>query len=782
MPRPFYRELPSSNSPYTRQKFTLGDMAGGLNNVDDQATILNNQAADCYNMKFSDNYGMEKRNGCVCLYKSEEETDDLYGETLTWYDEYTTLSNQTVHTITASNEKLFVDDTYICDVLGRVEGVTFNGTYYFVDGTYLYRLEEDETATAGFKTYKIISDPKYYISSFGKSYTKVVDDEDVVKTLYSTFTDTAYSEVYYNMCQNEVVDGEVVDYNADTTYYVDPFGEVPLVHGTGSGQVSASNYTNYYVKKTRTVTKKGINLYGFYTTFIPQNVSVGDVFTFNNNLIGHYTKHDIETKIDSVTGIVHYTDAPTLEAYEFIITEIDEDNGAVLFSPTTIEDGSIIADTTDVEKRRIYSEDIEDIYSNYESLTTDIAKESYLNSALTEFLGNTLCRCYTPRDDTYAVGETIVNIYGYIWYQPCKNELEYAYLGENYLPSNPRNISVFNGRLWSTGDVDQPHEIRACNVNQPYYYPAALSLAMSPNGDEVQDILEFDGSLIVGRKKDIYSIYGNSTNNSSESLFTIKKLDATTGFISSNCGSLINNFYLFLGNDGKFYKLNTPTTNTDYLMIRPLTSYIDIFEKPLDLLRSDCDWITSVAFDNCVYWSIGDKILVYSYDHQAFTYYKDLNCKCIYTNGIDLFFGGTNGSRYKFDESVWSDDGDAISAVFKTKTFSNDSSTYKYWEQLMCTFVRPKSQSASVNITVDFDKTYAKAHTIFPIAVDLTAAKFDTAKWGESTFSYSPTKKTKWLKLDARSRNIAIKFENSKLNESFKLIDVNVIYTWRDIR
>ena len=50
MPRPFYRELPSSNSPYTRQKFTLGDMAGGLNNVDDQATILNNQAADCYNM------------------------------------------------------------------------------------------------------------------------------------------------------------------------------------------------------------------------------------------------------------------------------------------------------------------------------------------------------------------------------------------------------------------------------------------------------------------------------------------------------------------------------------------------------------------------------------------------------------------------------------------------------------------------------------------------------------------------------------------------------------
>ena len=43
-------------------------------------------------------------------------------------------------------------------------------------------------------------------------------------------------------------------------------------------------------------------------------------------------------------------------------------------------------------------------------------------------------------------------------------------------------------------------------------------------------------------------------------------MDVSTGLMNSNCGALLNNFYIYLGYDGIFYKLNTPTTFVEYLM------------------------------------------------------------------------------------------------------------------------------------------------------------------------------------------------------------------------
>lgn len=778
---PFIRNLPSSDDYKNRRDFTIDDFSGGLNNVDSELLILDNQMQDCKNMMFSDNFSIEKRYGSSYIMEAkpalgEEEASPSYGEKITWYDEFR-VSEDVVYTITASKDKLFLNDKFMCQVLGDVEGCSFNGDYYFVDGAFLYKIDFNSFDDV-IKVLRIIEDPKVYVSYFEKEYIKTDSEtleEDIVNLMETVSTETSIDE-YINVGKhnNDNPDGQF-QYKSDTDYYADPYGIRKLEHGTDSGKVNNENYTNYYIKKTETKTIKGIKINGFFTNKIPVNVSVGDTFTFNSNLLFAKTKHDLTFSIDYVTNLVKYTDNSSYEPIKFTITEMDYDKGVVYFERVEEEYG--------IKDCILWEDVLDDMwldYTNEEEAVETIKKViSYLNSNFS----NIVCRCYEPREKKYTNGETVITEDGLMWYQPCQSEIEYDYLGENYLPNNPRNICVYKGRIWTTGDYGQLNEIRACNINQPFYFPAAMSLAMVPTGDAVQDIFEFDNCLIVGRNNDIYSVNGSSTIGTSENLFSIKKLDTTTGFIGRNCGALINNFYLFLGYDGKLYKMNTPTTNVDYLMIRPITTYVDLFKYPLSFTRQDIENISCVAFDNNVYWCIADKILLYSYDHQSFLYFTDMGATTIYTDGIELKFGTANGSRCKWDKTVYNDCGRAIESRLKTKAFSLGTNIYyKFFEQLLITVDRPELCNSSVDIKVILDgsQRIAQGGTFYHF--DIVSGIFGVSQWNRSVFCAAPYAKTHWIQLNGRSRTIGYEFVNNTINETFRILNVNTVYTTRDLR
>lgn len=776
---PFIRKVPSTGDWLARHDFTIDNFSGGLNNVDSELLLLDNQVLDCNNMMFSDNFSIEKRYGSTFLNEAlpaigDNPASDSYGEKLTWYDEFT-LNETTKFIITASDRKLFINDEYVFDIFGNIEGCSFNGDYYFVDGAFLYKIDFQNYVDT-IKVYRIIEDPKIYVSKFDDSYVSYdeeLDEENIIilaETVSVETTDTTYFHIGDYNIENP---DSVIEYSSSATYYADPYGFKVLEHGTELGQVNNTNYTSYYSKKEEAITKKGVKIKGFFTNKIPENVSVNDTFTFNSNLLFAKTKHDLTYVTDYVTGLVTYIDNTTYEPIEFKITDIDYEKKVIIFKRVEAE--------YDIEDCVLWSDVLDDMWLDYttdeEAIKTVEQTISYLNSNFS----NIICRCYEPRDAKYNNGTTVVRD-DVMWYQPCKNELEYAYLGENYLPNNPRNICVYKGRIWTTGDYGQLNEIRACNVNQPYYFPAAVSLAMTPTGDVVKDIFEFDNSLIVGRKNDIYCVEGGSTTATSGDLFSIKKLDATTGLFDKNCGSLINNYYLFLGNDGKLYRMNTPTTNVDYLMIRPITTYIDLFKYPISFTREDIKNISCVALDNNVYWCIGDKIILYSYDHQSFLYFTGLDATVIYTDGIDLKFGTSDGSRCKWDKSVYNDRGKAIECKLKTKTFDLGSPIYyKFFEQVLVTMDKPELANSSVDIKVILDGSQRIAYDAFYHFV-INSGVFGVSQWNRSVFSSTPYAKTNWIQLNSRSRTITYEFTNNIVNETFRILNVNTVYTTRDLR
>ena len=155
MTTPYYRNSKKPSTPAWKSEniLTIDNFGGGMNNVESDNVIADNECSDCMNMKFVSNLLMQKRNGCV-----EVDTNILtpLSSPITWVDEYKPLLIESSF-IRATDTEVYVGNTKICDVEGRIQGVNYVGKYYFVDGKYL-RVYDGETVK------KITTEPVGYLS------------------------------------------------------------------------------------------------------------------------------------------------------------------------------------------------------------------------------------------------------------------------------------------------------------------------------------------------------------------------------------------------------------------------------------------------------------------------------------------------------------------------------------------------------------------------------------------------------------------------------------------
>ena len=713
MINPFIRSTSSwSANNYKQQySFTIDDFSGGLNNVDNQYSINDNQVVDCKNMMFSDNFGMEKRYGVQYV-------DDVsFSKPIVFFDKFSD------HTVIATSDELYVDNEKLFNVSGQVDGCFYNGCYYVVDGKNLFEIYFNN----GLPEYSIIiEDPKVYIDSITANF---------IDNYYKSF---------------EIVSAEELsEFDSSLEYYADPYGTIRL----SSTDVNSNNYKIYYYKKIINKKIKACSISSFKVHNVPPNVSVGDLFTFADNSLFSDINYNAEPRTDEVLAQIRYFINPEVVSREFVITRIWQD--VIEFEPVYEGDNILTED------------DISDI-DNIEKMFSD------------GIYHLTMIRCYKPLPAEYVDGNPSYKD-NYVWYEPCQNELEYGYLGENYIPECPTNICTHDGRLYITDNGMNYSEVRACNPNNPYYFPSALSLSVTPDGEQIIDMFSFDGALILARHKDMWVVRGSSTNDEGD-LFRINKMDTTTGVACRHCGSLVNNVYLFLGYDGLLYKLTTPNTNVEYLMVKPLTTYIDLRKKPFYLTEDDFFNCSSVSLYNTIYWLIGNVILVYDYNKMAFTYWTGINASILYTDQKDLYFGMVDGTKTKLTEGVYNDCGKPIISKYQTKYYNlNSPVNYKYFEQIKITLQRFNSVKSTVNLKVYYDDdAFVKIKDRGNYFLE--ASTFNQDTWNETRFASRPVYKTNWLPLNIRSITISLCLENRNIDETFKFIDMTTIYTNRDFR
>lgn len=135
------RNIPNSNKEYN---FSLTDFSGGLNN---RSEVLNdNEASDLINMMFSNSDIMEKRNGQYALegielpkpithlnefIGTDSAIDGPKWGITRFGDRFTDIGN---YLVTATDKELYIDGVKITDVNSKIDGISHQGKYFFVDG------------------------------------------------------------------------------------------------------------------------------------------------------------------------------------------------------------------------------------------------------------------------------------------------------------------------------------------------------------------------------------------------------------------------------------------------------------------------------------------------------------------------------------------------------------------------------------------------------------------------------------------------------------------------
>jgi hypothetical protein len=344
------------------------------------------------------------------------------------------------------------------------------------------------------------------------------------------------------------------------------------------------------------------------------------------------------------------------------------------------------------------------------------------------------------------------------WYEPCAYEISDVYKGSNVYPEKPQFIEVSKDRMYISGSKNDDDNVFITDIANPFYTPVYLPIQMPPNGDRVTGLKVFHDSIVVGRYNDIHIIYGNTTRTDiSSELFRLKRVNAHSGFASQDAMAQVTNYLFYLGNDRNVYSMLTPKTDTDMLVTTMINRQIDITKAPINLADADIRVAKSVYYKDEWYVSIGDKILIYSYRHQAWTMFEfqaEQVTSFVVFGGV-LYMGLESGRLAKFNAS-YSDLGYPIRAYWKSKNFDAGQPIYEKFYRDFFIIANSYIDSPST-ITLAFEVDYINQLAKFDVTNKI--AIWGSSLWGDNFFSRNINASRPFL-LGQRGRSIRISLES----------------------
>lgn len=365
---------------------------------------------------------------------------------------------------------------------------------------------------------------------------------------------------------------------------------------------------------------------------------------------------------------------------------------------------------------------------------------------------------HTKLDTSHVKGVLNVDYTNYkVYYEPCQNEFEDTYKGANVVPTGPKYLVSHDGRLFMSGCEKDDDNIFISNVQNPYYFPVSLPIQIPPNSDEIVGMCIYDDSILIGRHNDLYVITGNTNKPGlGVDVFQLEKLNSHTGFATNNAVSVAHNYLFFLGNDGNSYAMSTTRTDTKTLVTSILSQQIDIEKTPININLENLNTACSVFYKDEWYLSVGDKTLVYSYRHKAWTMFNNLNVTSMYIKDRELIWCNTSGRTAMFGEEYMDFD-KPFNAFWVSKSFDMDeANTYKQFREFYLVAHTFSGFVSDINVTFEID--YVDVKDKYTVSNQISV--FGKATWGSRFINRNIVNSIPFV-IGRRGRNIKFKFSNS---------------------
>lgn len=364
---------------------------------------------------------------------------------------------------------------------------------------------------------------------------------------------------------------------------------------------------------------------------------------------------------------------------------------------------------------------------------------------------------FEPLDKVHVRGKTVYNFSeGTIHYEPCENELDDYTLGFNAIPEHPKFIAVHKGRLFISGDRKDDDNVFITDVQKPLYFAVGLPIQLPPNSDKVRGMIVFDDNVIVGREHDIYRITGETSDpRLGFELFTLRRINTHTGVANNKCMDVAHSFLFFLGSDGISYALTTVQMDNRLLATQILSNQIDVFKAPIMVTREDVLDASTVFDSEFWYVTMGDKTLVYSYRHRAWTMYNyvDMYSPFYYYNKV--IWGRKDGTTAQWGEEH-SDNGRPIFAYWQSKPFTMDSaSRYKQFREFYVVAHAYDDTDTEIRVTFEIDHADVRGEII----IENQLALWGHSRFGDRFIDRNINASVPFM-IGRRARNMRIRYAN----------------------
>lgn len=357
----------------------------------------------------------------------------------------------------------------------------------------------------------------------------------------------------------------------------------------------------------------------------------------------------------------------------------------------------------------------------------------------------------------YLEGVTVVDYEKkQIWYEPCLMEMKDHYKGANVVPKKLSCLVSHHNRLFVSGSSEDNDNVFISDIASPYYFPVGLPMQLLPNADRIVGMTVYDDSIVVGRRHDIYVITGLTNRlDAGQELFQLRKLNTHTGFTNNFSFNHVHNHLFFFGNDGQMYALGSTRTGERQLSTEVISDKLSLGRTPINVSESDYPNVRTIFHDDHWYVSVGDKVLVYSYRHKAWTLYDGMNVSSFYRLDRKMVWGNKSGII-----ATWSNDyfdfGHSYKSVWASQHFDlGQPSIKKYFRYFYVTVDNRDlfNNVMDTNIIIDHTST----HQSYDLSQTIT--RWGEFRWGDMILHNSISESLPF-RINKVGRTIQFRFSN----------------------
>jgi hypothetical protein len=299
------------------------------------------------------------------------------------------------------------------------------------------------------------------------------------------------------------------------------------------------------------------------------------------------------------------------------------------------------------------------------------------------------------------------------------------------------------------------------------YFPADyfFDVAVEDN-DEIVELRVFRSFVIIFCKRSIWALKGDGATLSDLELV---KINVPNGCIAPNSICEVGNNLFYLADD-HVYSLFA--TELEYVSGQIMSTNIQPILKSIGL--ADKSKAVSVFYDNKYYLSFpSGLVLVYDVTLESWTKFTNIQANSFLNRDGVLYFSSNTGLIYRFNENSYSDDGQPINFLMKTKICDfGDSIRQKKFRRLWVIQKQWDNYTSTYSLKALIDQ-YTLVD-LNDLGVDFNtgnAAMWDGSDWDEAIWDFTEVTQNE-LKVRQKGKTIQIQISNNKVDEPLSIYGI----------